>query len=630
MGTIHSMAQTLLDYRYALGNLLGSGGMAEVCLAHDKVLGRDVVLKILKNQYAENDEFVERFRREAKSAAALNHPNIVSVYDRGSSEDGTYYIVMEYVPGGTLKERILREGSLDPSAAAELGSQVARALGSAHEKGVIHRDIKPQNVLLTDTGDAKVTDFGIARAATATTTSQSNLILGTAGYMSPEQAKGEPVGPQSDLYSLGVVLYEMLTGELPYSAEDPVALVMKHVNESPPSPREANPEVPEALDALTLKLLAKKPEDRYASAAELADDLERVRSGLPPTAAASEKTTEQMTAPLPPSPGGGTRKTSVQPPFAPAPIKAPKHGRGRRVKLFPVLAALLLGLALLGGLAWALTQGFFGVASVEVPSLEGLTQEEAQERLDESGLALGEAGEAPSDSAAEGTVIEQDPQAGVSVDPETSVNVTLSSGPERVSVPDLVGLGVAEAERALAEADLKLGRQDEAPSDSAAEGTVIEQDPQGGVSVDPETSVNVTLSSGPERVSVPDLVGLGVAEAERALAEADLKLGRQDEAPSEVVPVGTVIEQDPVGGTEVEEGTAVDIVIRTGPQQAPVVQAAPAVTPPAYDEKAAKKAPEEQKKAAKKPEEEQKKAAKEAEKLQREAEKKAKNKERKK
>jgi serine/threonine protein kinase len=545
------MPQTLIDDRYALGNLLGSGGMAEVCLAHDEVLDRQVALKILKNQYAENGEFVERFRREASSAAALNHPNIVSVYDRGSlAEDGTYYIVMEYIPGGTLKERILREGPLDPGTVAELGSEVARALGAAHEKGVIHRDVKPQNILLTDTGDAKVTDFGIARAANATTTSQPNLVLGTAGYMSPEQTKGEPVGPQSDLYSLGVVLYEMLTGELPYSAEDPVALAMKHVNESPPSPREAKPEVPEALDTLTMKLLAKKPEDRYASAAELADDLERVRSGLPPTAAASEKTTEQMTAPLPPNPGGGTRKTTVQPPVTPTPMKkVPIHGRGRWGRLLPVLAALLLGLALLGGLAWTLTQDIFGVASVEVPSLEALTQEEAQERLDESGLALGEV--------------------------------------------------------------------DEAPSDSAAEGTVIEQDPQAGASVDPETSVNVTLSSGPELVSIPDLAGLGVAEAELALAEENLKLGRQDEAPSEVVTIGTVIEQEPVGGTEVEEGTAVDIVVSTGPQQAPFVQAAPAVTPPtvtppavtppAYDEKAAKKVPEEQKNAAKKADEEQKK-----------------------
>ena len=574
------MPHTLIDDRYTLGNPLGSGGMAEVYLAHDEVLGRDVALKILKDQYAENDEFVERFRREARSVAALNHPNIVSVYDRGSSEDGTYYIVMEYVPGGTLKEHVLREGPLDPSAAAKLGSQVAQALEAAHEKGVIHRDVKPQNVLLTDSGDAKVTDFGIARAVNATTTSRSNLILGTAGYMSPEQAKGEPVGPQSDLYSLGVVLYEMLTGERPYSAEDPVALAMKHVNEPPPSPREANPEVPEALDALTTKLLAKKPEDRYASAADLADDLERVRSGLPPTAAALEKTTEQMTAPLPPSPRGGTRKTAVQSPVTPAPIKVPKHGRGRRGRLLPVLTTLLLGLALLGGLAWVLTQGSFGEASVEIPSLEGLTQEEAQERLDESGLALGEAGEASSDSAAEGTVVEQDPQAGASVEPETSVNVTLSSGPERASVPDLAGLGVAEAERALAEANLELGRQDEAPSDSATEGTVVEQDPAGGTEAEEGTVVDVVVSTGPQQAPV--------VQAAPAVTPPAV-------APPAVAP----------------------------PAVAPPAVAPPAVAPPAYDEKEAKKAAEEQKKPTNKP-------AKKAEEKEKKAEKKGKEKKEKK
>ena len=335
------MSQDLIDDRYARGALLGSGGMAEVYLAHDEVLRRDVALKVLKNQYAENEEFVERFRREARSAA-LNHPNIVSVYDRGPTEDGTYYIVMEYVPGGILKDRIRRGGILDPDTAAEWSSQVAQALGFAHDRGVIHRDIKPQNILLSETGDVKVIDFGIARAATATTTSRSNLILGTAGYMSPEQAKGEPVGPQSDLYSLGVVLYEMLTGELPYSAENQIALAMKHVNEPPRSPREVNPKVPEALDALTMKLLAKNPEERYASAAELVDDLERLRSGLPPaTAAASEKTTEKVTVPLPPSPEGQTRKTAVQPPVVSTPMEVLKHGGGRRGRLLPVRATLL-------------------------------------------------------------------------------------------------------------------------------------------------------------------------------------------------------------------------------------------------------------------------------------------------
>src|SRR5919199_2638829 len=338
------MQRTVIDDRYSLVEPLGGGGMARVYLAHDEILDRSVALKILREQYAEDEEFVERFRQEARSAASLSHPNIISVYDQGRSEDGAYYMAMEYVPRGTLKDRIGREGALAPEVAAGVALQIAGALSAAHEKGVIHRDIKPQNVLVTGAGDVKVADFGIARAASSTATA-TGIVLGTAGYMSPEQAKGEPVGPRSDLYSLGVVLYEMLTGNLPYEADSAIAQAIKHINERPCSPRKANPEVPEALDALTIKLLAKNPGDRYASAAELADDLERVRSGPPP--AAVEKT-ERMTAMLPPNP--------IQPPIA-----APTRAAGHRGRLFPALAALLLGLVLLGA-AWALTRGFDGLS----------------------------------------------------------------------------------------------------------------------------------------------------------------------------------------------------------------------------------------------------------------------------
>jgi serine/threonine protein kinase len=355
------MQRTVIDDRYTLGKLLGSGGMAQVYLAHDEVLDRDVALKVLRGQYAEDEEFVGRFRREARSAAGLSHPNIVSVYDQGRSEDGAYYMAMEYVPGGTLKDRIRRDGALAPDAAAGVALQITDALRVAHEKGVIHRDIKPQNVLVTSSGDVKVTDFGIARAASATTATTTGTVLGTAGYMSPEQAKGEPVGPQSDLYSLGAVLYEMLTGNLLYEADSDIALAVRHINEPPPSPREANPEVSKVLDALTIKLLAKNPEDRYTSAGALADDLERVRSGLPLAVAGpgnAEVTTEVMTAPLPTrrSPEGRTRRTAVQPPIT-APAGAPGRGARRRGRLFPALAALLLAAALIGGLVLALTRG---------------------------------------------------------------------------------------------------------------------------------------------------------------------------------------------------------------------------------------------------------------------------------
>ncbi|MDQ3590462.1 MAG: protein kinase, partial [Actinomycetota bacterium] len=278
------MQQTVLGDRYTLLEVLGDGGMARVYLARDNVLDREVALKVLRDQYGYDEALVERFRREARNAASLNHPNIVQVYDQGRDDDGTYYIAMEYVPGGTLKDLMAKEGPLAPKEAAGIASRVAVALEVAHGRGIVHRDIKPQNVLLSASGEPKVADFGIARAASSKTMTETNLILGTAAYMSPEQVKGEPVGPASDLYSLGVVLYEMLTGRRPYEAEDPIATAMKHINDPAPHPREANPAVPEDVDALVVRLLAKAPEDRYASAAELAEDLRRVRDGLPPPA----------------------------------------------------------------------------------------------------------------------------------------------------------------------------------------------------------------------------------------------------------------------------------------------------------------------------------------------------------
>ncbi len=280
--------------------------MGKVYLARDEVLNRDVALKVLRDRYAESEEFVERFRREARSAAALSHPNVVSVYDLGRSEDGMYLIAMEYVPGGTLKDRVEADGPLDPGAAAELGHQVAEALGIAHERGVIHRDVKSQNILLTASGDAKVADFGIARAAAAGTISQTGCILGTAKYMSPEQAMGKPVGPSSDLYSLGVVLYEALTGEAPFEAETLVAIAVKHAEEPPRPPKEVNPGVTEGMNALVLRLLAKKPEDRYADTAELAEDLRRIRDGLPPLAASGPDEAAARFVPFPSAAPAGT------------------------------------------------------------------------------------------------------------------------------------------------------------------------------------------------------------------------------------------------------------------------------------------------------------------------------------
>jgi serine/threonine protein kinase/DNA-binding NarL/FixJ family response regulator len=361
---------TRSDERYSLIELIGSGGMAEVYLAHDRELDRDVAFKVLRNQYADDEQFVERFKREARNAALLSHPNIVAIHDRGKTEDGAYYIVMEYVPGDNLKERILRDGPLPAPAAIAIALQVAQALRAAHERGVIHRDVKPQNILLTESGDAKVVDFGLARAVSAVTMTQEGAILGTAHYLSPEQGLGQPASPQSDLYSLGVVLYEMLTGELPHNAETPVGIVMGHISGQLRPPKEVNPDVPESINAVTVRLLARDPKDRYQDAAELIDDLERVQRGEPPAFIAQQQAASPANTPAHPSTGldldpknrprpPEQQQESDTPPASP-PLARPggvRDGDRRRRVLRWGLVAVLVAVAMpvgVGIIAWLL------------------------------------------------------------------------------------------------------------------------------------------------------------------------------------------------------------------------------------------------------------------------------------
>lgn len=326
-----------IDQRYNVSETLGSGGMSTVYLAHDEVLGRDVALKVLNRDLTKQEEFVERFRREARSAAALSHPNIVQVYDRGESEDDDYYIAMEYVPRGTLKDRIQHEGQLGARTAVEVAVQIAEALKEAHEHGVIHRDIKPQNVLVTTSGDVKVADFGIARAASSPTMTRENLALGTAAYMSPEQATGEKVGPTSDLYSLGAVMYEMLTGEPPYKGNEPLSVAMRHVNDPAPSPAEKDPEIPEGIDNLVVRLLAKDPKDRPESAEAL---IPALRQSL-------------ETPANPRKESAGTRPTVVYPESrGERSARRPEKPRRRRTQprnLVPWLLVVLFIAAVIGG-----------------------------------------------------------------------------------------------------------------------------------------------------------------------------------------------------------------------------------------------------------------------------------------
>jgi len=331
--------ERLVDNRYEIVRPLGSGGVADVYLAHDEVLDRDVALKMLNRERSGDEEFVERFRREARSAAALSHPNIVSIYDRGESEDGSCYISMEYLPGGTLKDRISRDGRLSPSVAAEVAIQISEALGAAHERGVIHRDIKPQNVLVTRSGDVKVVDFGIARAESDTSMTQTNLVMGTAAYMSPEQATGGEAGPRGDLYSLGVVMYEMLNGVLPFGGDDPVAVAMKHVNVPLRPPKEVAPDIPESMNSLVARLLAKDPNDRPANAGALVDELRR--------------STREEARPEPET-AGSTARTATGPPGAPsatrrtAPYRRNRRGGRGGLNLSSIVPWLLVVLFVVG------------------------------------------------------------------------------------------------------------------------------------------------------------------------------------------------------------------------------------------------------------------------------------------
>ena len=436
--------KTVLDNRYDVGRTLGSGGMGEVYLARDRVLGRDVALKVLRTQYAGDSEFAERFKREARSAASLSHPNIVQVYDRGETEEGSSYIAMEYVPGGTLKEKIVGEGPLGTREAAALGAQVAEALGAAHERGMVHRDIKPQNVLLADRGDAKVADFGIARAGSSVTISRTGSVMGTAGYMSPEQALGEQATPKSDLYSLGVVLFEALTGELPYTADNPIAVSMKHVNEPVHAPREIDPTIPQGMNALVTRLMAKDPEDRYASADELADDLWRISRGREPTAApVAAAPTRQQRAPVAAS--SPTRRVPARP--------SPVRRRRRRIPWFLILlAAILFFLGTIGMLRSDMVANFANgwfdflgqdnpkappsvPQTVRVPDVAGLTTAEARRSLIDAGLKVGQTNSFPSNNVAAGRVIAPGVAAGTPVDRGTEINLDVSTGPQTVSSP---------------------------------------------------------------------------------------------------------------------------------------------------------------------------------------------------
>ncbi len=549
----------LLDNRYEIIRRLGSGGMADVYLARDTQLGRQVAIKVLYKRYARDDEFVARFRREAQSAAALNHPHIVSIYDRGEAE-GSYYIAMEYLEGQSLKDVIDEDGPLKPARAIEYAEQILQALQFAHEHNVIHRDIKPHNIVINGRGQVKVTDFGIARAGSSPSVTETGSIIGTAQYLSPEQAKGKAVEQSSDLYSLGVVLYEMLTGRVPFEGENPVAIALKHLSDEPAPPQALVPEIPDNLNAVVMRALAKDPRDRYPSAREFLADLERCRQDLPvvapPLSADSAMTSVIPAAAL----GDETGRTAVMPRSA----GAPPEKSGKRKWLYAALAVLAL-IALAAGvyfLAFAQSGG-----NIDVPDVVGLERAQAEEIIRARNLRPELGSEEFDETVPAGRVIRQTPEKGARLKEGGTVRLIVSRGSSKVAVPELRGQSASYADSKLKEAGLTSDRQPDQFSDTVPEGSIINQDPAPGVQVQKGSPVKFVVSKGPEpakQVSVPDVRNLTVDQALSRLQQAGLTLGTTTEEFSDSVSNGKVISQNPASGQMANEGQAVNLIVSKG------------------------------------------------------------------
>ena len=556
-------ADTIIDSRYRVLEKIGAGGMADVYCAEDMHLGRKVAVKLLHSRFAQDQEFVERFRREASSAAGLQHPNVVGVYDRGEFGE-TYYIAMEYCEGESLKQLITREAPLDPARAIAITKQILVATRFAHRRNVIHRDLKPHNVILDEEENVKVTDFGIARAGGSDIT-EVGAIMGTAQYLSPEQAQGRPVTEESDLYSIGVVLFELLTGRTPFSGDSAVAVALQHVNQPPPSPRELQPTVPPELEAVVLKALDKDPTRRYRDADSFIKALQSVEERLRQGPVDSESTAVYAPVGVVPLPTALAAPPPSSPPLAPAPVdgppppvigEPPEHGPDERRRNFWIWAGVLGAVAAIVLGAFLL----FGSADkVVVPPVVGQTLSQASQRLDRAGLGVEVKRRA--DQAPRDFVFEQSPNPGQKVDKDSIVTLFVSNGPTTVKVPDVVGLTETDARRRVRRADLRVAVERES-STKVADGTVIRTDPGPGRLIERNSSVTLVVSSGPGEVVVPSVVGDDQEDAISRLREEGLSPIVRERSSSE--PVNTVVEQSPPAGQRVDEGSSVTIFVSDG------------------------------------------------------------------
>ena len=552
---------TMIDGRYRILRRIGSGGMADVYCAEDTHLGRQVAIKVLHRRFAQDQEFVERFRREAKSAAGLNHPNVVGVFDRGEHE-GTYYIAMEFLEGRTLKDIVMAEAPVEQDRVVDLGVQILHAAGFAHRHGVIHRDFKPHNVIVDEPGHAKVTDFGIARAGASEMT-ETGSIMGTAQYLSPEQAQGHAVTATSDIYSIGVMLYEMLAGRLPFDGDSAVAVALKHLSEPPTPISQWRPDVHPALEAVVMAALAKDPAQRWQSAEDFAGGLEAARAQLESGANGGQDTAAFAAIPMPA--GDDTAPTMLADTAPPAPAAAVAEREEERERRWPWYAIGALALALLGVLLYLILSGALAAEKREVPRVTGKQLVEARALMERAGFEVET--ERVQSSQPFDQVVDQDPNAGEEADEGSTVTLEVSGGPGEVLVPPVANLRQGQAIRELEDAGLEV-TVDREFSDRLAKDSAIRTVPREGIEVTKGTRVRLLVSNGPEQVTVPDVTGLSRESAESRLRDEGLSVAVEEQESDETE--GDVIAQSPAGGAEVPRGGRVTITISTGRPQVDV------------------------------------------------------------